>query len=269
MIIDLLKRIRFLPIRSLRLHEQTVPRNLERTKQMIQNAEKFTNPIIVEEEHNIVLDGTHRVRAFAELGYSSVLCQLVDYGTPEIRVGTWFPSVFGARFDDVLSVFPEAERTGFEEGKRAIEQGRACFLIVGKGVCGLLGCDGSGVSALIARQQSVVAKLVGRWHVSYIADNVADEFVEKGDVVFYKRPYTKKEVIESALKGKPLPPKSTRHMLPVRVLHSDIPLDWLKLDIEKAQRLLEKELRERLENEEIRYYQESVLVLDDAHFRNI
>ena len=210
------------------------------------------------------------------IGKSTFLRLLADgkakncFISDDVKVGTWFPSVSGIFLEDVARLFPEAKDISFDEGMTFVKEGKASYLLVqqkGQRKCRYLPLKSPDFNSFVKSQSDTLAKL-GRYKVSFLADNVAEEFLQKGDVVFFKRPYTKQEVIESAKSGVPLPPKSTRHHLSVRATRADVPFDWFKLSPEEAQKKFDAEMAERLKNDEIRYYQESSLVLSDAHFRN-
>ena len=201
MYLKLLGNLRFIELGRLYPSERTIPKKLSATKSVLRRANTFTHPIIVDRATNVILDGTHRAQALRELGFRTVFCQLVDYKSPKIKVGTWYKAV------------------------------------------------------------SPKNKTI------YIPDSAAEEFRQAGYRV-YPRPALKKEqIIRAALSRKPLPPKSNRHVLDVRILQANIPMRWLKLPPRKAQELWDFELGKRLGKDALRLYEESVLVLDDVAFR--
>ena len=69
------------------------------------------------------------------------------------------------------------------------------------------------------------------------------------------------EVIKRALSGVPFPPKSTRHIIPERIIRLNMRLGWLHQSEDEAKKYLERMLEDRLYNGNIRRYTEPVIVI--------
>ncbi len=95
----------------------------------------------------------------------------------------------------------------------------------------------------------------------YFEDVFADDALLQGFKVLYRKPYTKEEIISEALAGRPLPPKSTRHMIPNRIIRLNLPLGWLYEDREDAKGKLEDMVRKRAVYHNVRRYTEPVIVI--------
>ena len=58
-----------------------------------------------------------------------------------------------------------------------------------------------------------------------------------------------------------MPPKSTRHMIPDRIIRLNLHLGWLSESPEVAKDMMDGMLRQRLNEGSIRRYTETVIVL--------
>lgn len=76
------------PVETLRALEKVFPNHLKNLKKMIYSDGGINQPLIVEKDHNIVLDGSHRHVFFAIEGFRYAPVHYVDYNDENIRVGT-------------------------------------------------------------------------------------------------------------------------------------------------------------------------------------
>ena len=76
------------PIEKLRALEMIFPHHLENIVKIIHRDGVMKLPLIVEKDHNIVLDGSHRHVFIAMEGFKYAPVRYVDYNDPHIRVGT-------------------------------------------------------------------------------------------------------------------------------------------------------------------------------------
>jgi ParB-like chromosome segregation protein Spo0J len=63
----------------LRPHEDVDPERLDRLVLEIASAGTFYPPVLVDKKTRVILDGHHRWRASAQLGFTAVPCYAVDY----------------------------------------------------------------------------------------------------------------------------------------------------------------------------------------------
>ena len=78
---------------------------------------------------------------------------------------------------------------------------------------------------------------------------------------FYRRLYTKKDIVEEALAGRRMPPKSTRHTIPERIIRLNLHLGWLAESPDVCKQMMDDMLKRRLNEGSIRRYTETVIVL--------
>lgn len=76
------------PVRKMCALEFVFPHHLKNMTKMIYKDGIMKLPLIVEREHNIVLDGSHRHVFLAMEGFKFAPVRYVDYDDPHIRVGT-------------------------------------------------------------------------------------------------------------------------------------------------------------------------------------
>lgn len=75
-----------LELNKLKKHEAVDQNRVVKLKQQMLSDGYLKNPVIVEKEHLIILDGHHRVQALLELGAKYAPVQLVDYFSDQVRV---------------------------------------------------------------------------------------------------------------------------------------------------------------------------------------
>lgn len=97
--------------------------------------------------------------------------------------------------------------------------------------------------------------------IIFIEDNRMGYFLENGYTVLARRIFSKEEVIKEAVAGRPLPPKSTRHMIPNRIIRLNFRLGYLNEPIETSSLLLQEMIKKRVKHGSARYYTEPVIVL--------
>lgn len=78
--------IKYLKIKDLHPHEKTDSRNLTMVIHKILARGYIKNPVVVDKDRKIILDGHHRVKALSELGYKKIPVFLVDYLDAKIIV---------------------------------------------------------------------------------------------------------------------------------------------------------------------------------------
>jgi len=70
-------------------HEQTKSEGLRELAAKIKNDGVFNEPVIIDKDHHIILDGHHRFNALKLLGCRKVPVFLVDYFDDDIVVDVW------------------------------------------------------------------------------------------------------------------------------------------------------------------------------------
>jgi len=261
---EMMKHLEVRKVADLFSHEQTISKNLKKLKESMLNIGHLVDPIVVDKETNVVLDGNHRLRVLEIIECPYATCQIVDYKKDDIKVGTWFLSC-GEKIDDMVKEDSvKKEKVDFKQGMDAINSLKAPFMAVRK--------EGDDVEAqlidpgeyklkeMIEDQKYVLSSLKDV-EVKYIADDNANEYLEKGNTVLFRRIYTKDDIVKAAQSNDAFPPKSTRHLIPNRIIRLNMKLGWLHESADVAQRYLEEMLKRRVYNGNVRRYSEPVVVI--------
>jgi hypothetical protein len=278
---EVLDKIKIIPISEILLHEGVVADWTEKLSTNIDHDGIVKNPIIVTryEGHYIALDGMHRLTALKALGCRDIVVYEVDYDDPSIGLFGWDALILDAcpiaRF---LESFAQRENLALEvhgdyQGAMGnIRSHRSCFAILSREneVYEMkMGEQRTGLDLLIRALKDFEADLDRRnLRIIYVADDQSETTFQQHRSAFtlFKRPFfTKEEVVRRTIEGKILPRKSTRHLFPLRPLRIDIDFILLKEDIDLSTKnqLLQSRITWCLENNMVRYYPESVLVLSD------
>ena len=270
---EILDRLSILPIDSLKIHEQTLPANERNLRESMLNLGRIVDPIIVDEKHRVVLDGNHRRAVLASLKTENAICQVVDYNDPEIEIGGWYLATKTLP----LSRMGKGESVDFNAGQSALENMDAAFMLVSrkenKDTCTLFPSSAPKLRTVIDDQRRMVDSLRGKKDgepeegngpladLHFVEDSRLEYFLEHGYSVLVRRNFTKQEVITEASAGRPLPPKSTRHMIPNRIIRLNFHLGYLNESPETAWAVLSEQVRKRVRYGSARYYTEPVIVL--------
>lgn len=259
---EIINKLDILPVEKLRTHEETIPYNLQKLKEGMLNMGRLVDPLVIDNKKFVVVDGNHRKKVLESIKCPNAACQLVDYHSPEIGVGSWFLASKTVKPDEVNGFKPE--KVDFEAGMDSINRMKSTFLYVksanGKKECYLYDAEQHGITGVIDHQRKFLSALEGR-DILYIPDDLNEEFLNQGYAVIHRRIYTKDEIIGEAVAGRHMPPKSTRHMIPDRIIRLNLHLGWLSEQPEVAKQMMDNMLRKRLTEGAIRRYTEPVIVL--------
>ncbi|MCX8175215.1 MAG: hypothetical protein N3E51_03355 [Candidatus Micrarchaeota archaeon] len=259
---EIISRLQIVETEKLKQHEETIPYNFQKLREAMLNMGRLVDPIIVERKHYIVIDGNHRKRVLDTIKCPNAACQIIDYESDSIKVGSWFPVSKAIQPAEIAGFKPEA--VDFETGIRELEALNGTFMYVkknnGKRICFLYNSTERKLSSVISHQRAFMASLNGQG-VQYIADDRVEEYLDAGYAAFYRRLYTKREIVEETLAGRLMPPKSTRHMVPDRIIRLNLHLGWLAEPADVCKQMMDEMLRRRLNEGSIRRYTEPVIVL--------
>ena len=271
-------RIAISNIADLHLHEEVVPELLDELVRTIDSDRCLKHPVIVDDVSHVVLDGMHRVAALKRLGCIRCPVCFVDYRNPAITVGCWYRAIKGAKA--LRGVVAEVERLSFdvEPVKRVDEEriGVSPVLAVVKNLERnfLIRASFGDLKEAYDLVKAVEEGLrVSSFEVLYETEDDALRMLRgaKVDAVLLTPRLTKDCIINTALSGEVFSYKATRHVVPARPLHVDVPLSMLRGD--RALDVVNEELRRRLERRCLRLvsagnvfkgrrYEESVYVFE-------
>lgn len=262
---DILSQLEIRELPSLYPHEQTISKNLKRLQEAMFNSGHMVDPILVDKKTGVILDGNHRYTVLKTIEIPNAVVQPVDYDSPKIGLGTWIPVCENHLSPaDFQKMGEKTEPIDFEAGKKAVDSFKAVFMMVkeknGKKECTLVSPGSYEVISMTEKQKAIVSGLANL-PLEYYPDDMLSEHLKMGRTVLYRRSYTKKEIVQEALAGRPFPPKSTRHTIPERIIRLNMRLGWLLEDKASAYELLKDMLSHRVYSGNVRRYPEPVIVI--------
>ena len=204
------------------------------------------DPVIVDREQLVVLDGMHRLASLKLLKCRFAPCCLVDYDSPLIKVGSWF-RLFAIEDAELVAkdLLKENELDYIEE-KTDIENARIdprAIIFTKNGYCYNLQHVSDAVE-LASTAVNLERALTARgYHVDYQPESVAFQNLKSrsADLVIAVPVFTKQQIRERGVSGLLLPHKVTRHVMPSRPLRVDVPLSMLTAE-NTSQAELDQEL---------------------------
>jgi hypothetical protein len=247
-------------VKELLPHEQTISPNLKRLKEAMLNIGQVVDPIIVDKKTGLVIDGNHRqkVLEIIECPYAAV--QTVDYMREDITVDTWFPSVC-LKPEEIFQLDSiKHEPVDYEAGRQALADLKAPFMIMSGDKCELLNPGAYKIKEMV-EEQNYILSLLEKKDVAYISQQEVGSHKCEGHSILFRRSYTKDEIIKTAQDHSPLPPKSTRHLVPGRIIRLNMRIGWLHRSQEEAQVEMKRMLSSRVYSGNVRKYYEPVTVI--------
>ncbi|MFX0181541.1 MAG: ParB N-terminal domain-containing protein [Candidatus Hodarchaeota archaeon] len=217
-----------IPIDDLLGHEQIVQSQVDWLKSNIKKLGYFFRPILVVKNHNVVLDGHHRVVALEQLGYQKVPCIEIEYlKNKDITLGTWYPIYtenreinFPAELDKMGVKWEHLDKFN----KSILDDPKYGFTLKTRQDQFLL-CE---------TQKAIFSKFL-KYFNSLFFDYVktlkyALQSVEHGQASYalLRSTITKEDVLQTAKKKELYAPKTTRHILSFKYQDIKVPLEALK-----------------------------------------
>jgi hypothetical protein len=216
-------------------HEETIPSLLSQLTAEIRRDGILRNPIVVDRESLVILDGMHRLAALKSLGCLRIPVCLVEYSSPFVKLGCWYRSFVDSGWrDKVRSVLTALNLRFTESDVRAAET----KVVNGSAVAfkslseSLVATDGfvGGLGVFNAVQQIERGLLQLGLRMTYDTESDAQARLQAGlaEVVMSYTPATKEIVLQTAMSGATFPPKTTRHIIPARPMGVNLPLSLLR-----------------------------------------
>lgn len=262
-----------IPIEKIRPHEHSDKKLLAALIKSLGEDGVLRDPVLVTEGDWMILDGTHRYWALREMGCKSIPVCTFDYSSDEIKVGCWYRCLdfcdLSPSFDGIRS-----EIVPRETALAAVSE-RSALLSVVCGRTARLYCsspfDIRQSYRLLSEFEARLREGGKALSFSTEEDSVARLLAGEISAIIAPPPILKAEARAAASSGELFPIKSTRHVIPCRPIGVDLPLEWLYLDPDSANR----KINERLRNAKFRIakkgsilrgrrYEEEVYIYDFA-----
>jgi hypothetical protein len=211
------------------------------------------DPLVVDQEDYVILDGMHRFSSLRLLKCRFVPCCLVDYDNPLIKVGAWF-RLFAV--DDAETIAERLLRdAGLQYSLRKVELARISnnSQIIALTRTGAEFSLSESIEPFqFARTAASLEKtMVKKGHaVTYSPETIAMQKLQSNELnlIISVPIFSKQQIREFGITGHLLPHKTTRHVMPSRPLRVDVPLKMLtdpSISREEADRKLGELLAQR------------------------
>ncbi len=263
--------IAIVPLQSLYVHEEIIEEYLTKLIRLMSKSGVFKHPIIVDKNSGVILDGMHRYTALKRLGYDYIVAYLVDYNHSSIQIGRWHREIEGTipvnflrEIESKLSHFFEINgefvRVSFETLEEDMNSRKAAFGIYVEERRELYGfyCDVKDIHEffyMIRKTELMIRNKLNNANMRYFSDEFLKNLEsrpyrggERKRLIIIVPRITKREVVYYATRGRIFPPKTTRHIIPIRPLFVNYPMNLLRksgYDLDFLNQVLSKMLSQR------------------------
>lgn len=263
--------LKIIKISEIKLHEKTETFRLRNIFDRITKDRFLLNPVIVGKykKELILIDGANRLKSLIETGCKLIIAQIVDYMDDKIKLKKWNHLVYDFHIDN-LQLFCKnncIEHKNAEKVKKLIKQSLIVSdLQQGKRKIIKLSTD---FIQMIKQINDITKLYFGKFEFDR-----SEEEIKIGELKKYTRrkgtliefpDLSKKQIVNTVKNHIRIPAGITRHILDNRVLHIKYDINKLFDDseIEKKNNELRKYLLEKIDNNKVRQYTESVIVFDE------
>ncbi len=279
--------LRVLALDALVPHERTDPRRVNPLIERLRHEDVLRNPPIVapfDGRRFVVLDGANRTTAFRALGMPHILAQVVPY--EKVHLHVWHHAITQCSMIDVLDQVCGIAGLRMSEcdlmsARAALARREALAFIsldAGQPPHDAATIEHLPMAILLAGGDTLVQRteLLNQLVDVYegcskvqrtAGDSLAEAriaFPDASAVVVFPN-YEPAEIIDLARTGVRLPAGITRHVLPLRALRVNYPLDVLRGDMPLAQKQahLSEWVHERVRARKVRAYAEPTVMFDE------
>lgn len=254
----------------LHLHEHVVSDHVDRLVEAIRGDGELRDPVIVDRDTGVVLDGMHRFTVLKQLGYEVIPVCEIPYTAEEVAVGSWVKIYESNAYDHIVETASELDigPVTAEEPDTATRP-EPCPVIETVERTAFLDIDATDLTTYLPAINRFFARLLDGGFEPRLIPDVVYESARPGEVVIRQPMVDKDTVIEAARNGVPFPPNTSRHIIPTRPVGVDVPLRLLEHDAIEASRHLDDYLAgrdvhvlERGSSHKGRTYEEELVVFD-------
>lgn len=272
--------LRIVPVSSLVPHEHHDEHRTEPLTRRIREQGILRNPPIVTPlpvpgaERYVVLDGANRTAAAEAAGLPHIVVQVVPYEEPSVRLLTWNHALTGiegaallATLDGVPGLTRCTENVSHARAMLARREILAYVVTPGSEAVALC-AEGDFARRNVVLNAAVAAyrKLSKVYRVGPDALELALERIPDAGALVVFPHFDPAEILELASTGAMLPAGITRHLIAWRALRVNIPLGLLadrERSREEKEAYVRRWMRERLEHNHARFYEESTVLFDE------
>ena len=269
-------KLELLKISEIKLHETTECNRLRNIFDRISKSNYLMNPVIVGKYKNdyLLIDGANRLSTLKEIGCKLAIAQVINYTDNKIKLKKWNHLVYELDIEKIIE-FCNLNKLKFEYLNRpsAEKKQKNEFLYI------IVSDIKKNETILIHLSKKFDAmlkelNLFTKFYFSIYNFDRSEEEIKFSDLKKHTRKkgiliefpnFNKNQIIEIANNKHKIPAGITRHILDNRVLHLRYEL-WRLMDdkrIEQKKKDLEKYLNNKIDNNKVRQYRESVIVFDE------
>ena len=268
-------RILLLETESLKPHEEIIDSAATSLTNSILTEGILRDPLIVDRDEHVILDGMHRFYALKKLKSRFAPCCLVDYDNPHIGLGPWFRTFTVKEPESVAEKLLTEMQLAYSKNQMRLsvtDFDEKAIIMTGNGVQFSLPGTKDPIECARNAVRLEKALIIKNSSVEYNSEVISLQRLKSSEVnlVILLPIFTKNQIREFALHGLLLPHKTTRHVMPSRPLKLDVPLPLLN-DRNISQTEANRRLDELLEKRRVdrkapgsivdgRRYQEELLV---------
>jgi hypothetical protein len=218
-------------IEELKPHEEVIEEAVAKLTREIREDGIVRDPLIVEQEDHVILDGMHRFSSLERLNCRFAPCCLLDYMSPQIMVGSWF-RVFTVEGAESLAqgILSNMKIDYSLSHVDSTDGYNPDTVILTKGQNGFSLRNSTNVLDRCRIAASIEKRMVQEGHrVTYLSEALAIQWLrsERANFVIVLPVFTKDMIRKFGSEALLLPHKVTRHIIPSRPLAIDVPLSLL------------------------------------------
>ncbi|MDD5362808.1 MAG: hypothetical protein PHN88_11790 [Ignavibacteria bacterium] len=265
-----------LKIKEIKLHETTEFNRLRNIYDRISGSKYLLNPVIVGKSRKgyLLIDGANRLSTLKEIGCKLIVCQIIDYNNPRIKLRNWNHLIYNIGNDEIKAI---CEKIGLEWTEIKYNAG---YRILNSGFNYVLSSEIQNQSTLLIHLSRKFSKMIcelnslTRFYFNKYAFDRSEEEIRFADLKKYSRKegilvefprFKKEQIVKIADSDVKLPAGISRHILDNRVLHVRYDISKLKDDrhLDKKKKDLDEYILSKIDNNKVRQYRESVIVFDE------
>jgi hypothetical protein len=263
--------LKLLKASGVMLHEEVEESRYERLYNRLQDEGVLYNPLIVGRYKNkyVLIDGANRYQALKKLGAKTILAQIVDYKSDELKLKSWYHFVNNMTFDD-LKIYLEGRGLKYSKWNIKSRLDKLNYI-------GVAGASGKGIKIKLSKKLDEMLKSLsainkyyennfGYTRIDSDADlsNLKRVFPGSG-LLFVFPMFPKQQIVKIAANENKVPAGITRHLLPNRVLRIKFEIEKLMTDenLDGRNKELDLLIRQKAESKKVRLYKEPLLIFDE------
>ena len=272
----MLPSLRIVPVLSLIVHETVDPARVTRLAKRFQGGGKLNNPPLVAplgRSKYAVLDGANRVTVARQLKFPHLLVQIVDYYAPQVELRAWNHVIEGIEWSVWWHQVEKVARSVIKSmsvvrARTLLKQKKLCAYIVSrKGKCyGIMAPQTE--RDRLGLCNALVETYKGKYTLHRTIEDdigvVRSLFPQCTALVVFPV-LLKNDILHFAKNGLKIPSGISRHIIPGRALHVDVPFEILRSrqSVALKNAWLARHIKTLAQFNRIRYYSESVYLYDE------